>query len=82
MTLLMLTLVELPEVGDGRAGVASGMFFSAAEIGGVLGPLGIGILYDTSGGFDSSLWSLAGVALLLIAGSLALHRTMRGRIPV
>ena len=79
MTLLMLTLVELPEVGEGRAGVASGMFFSAAEIGGVLGPLGIGILYDTSGGFDSSLWSLAGVALLVIAGSLALHRTMRGR---
>ncbi len=77
MTLLMLTLVELPEVGEGRAGVASGMFFSAAEIGGVLGPLGIGILYDTSGGFDSSLWSLAGVALLVIAGSLALHRTMR-----
>lgn len=78
MTLLMLTLVELPEVGEGRAGVASGMFFSAAEIGGVLGPLGIGILYDTSGGFDSSLWSLAGVALLMIAGSVALHRTMRG----
>ena len=77
MTLLMLTLVELPEVGEGRAGVASGMFFSAAEIGGVLGPLGIGILYDTSGGFDSSLWSLAGVALLVIAGSLTLHRTMR-----
>lgn len=77
MTLLMLTLVELPDVGERRAGVASGMFFSAAEIGGVLGPLGIGVLYDASGGFDSSLWCLAGVALLIIAGSLALHRTMR-----
>ena len=77
MTLLMLALVELPQVGEGRTGVASGMFFSAAEIGGVLGPLGIGILYDASGGFDSSLLSLAGVALLMIAGSLALHRTMR-----
>ena len=77
MTLLMLTLVELPEVGERRTGVASGLFFSAAEVGGVLGPLGIGILYDTSGGFDSSLWSLAGVALLIVAGSLALHRTMR-----
>ncbi len=77
MTLLMLTLVDLPEVGERRAGLASGMFFSAAEIGGVLGPLGIGVLYDASGGFDTSLWSLAGVAFLMIAGSLALHRTMR-----
>ena len=29
MTLLMFALVERPEVGEGRAGVASGMFFSA-----------------------------------------------------
>ena len=77
MTLLMLALVELPEVGERRTGVASGMFFSAAEIGGVLGPLGMGVLYDASGGFDSSLLSLAGVALLMVVGSLALHRTVR-----
>ena len=31
MTVLILTLVELPGIGEQRAGVASGMFFSAAS---------------------------------------------------
>jgi len=69
MTVLILTLVELPGVGDRYAGIASGMFFTAAEVGGVLGPLGIGFLYDTSGEFSSALSALTVVALLLTAGS-------------
>ena len=36
----MLVLMELPEVGARHMGAAGGLFFSAAEIGGVLGPLG------------------------------------------
>ena len=39
MTILILTLMELPVVQERHAGTASGLFFSAAEIGGVLGPL-------------------------------------------
>ena len=77
MTVLVLTLVELPQVGDQRAGAATGLFFSAAEVGGVLGPLGMGALYDASGGFQSSLSALAVVAGLLIAGSLLLSRAVR-----
>ena len=74
MTVLILTLVELPGIGEARAGVASGMFFSAAEIGGVLGPLGIGVMFDLSGGFDSSLNALAVVASLLALGCVVLKR--------
>ena len=75
MTVLVLTLVELPGIGDRYAGMASGLFFSAAEIGGVLGPLGIGALYDLTGGFNVALGALTGVAILLSAGSVYLRRT-------
>lgn len=44
MTVLILILIELPVVGDRYASVASGLFFSVAEIGRVLGPLTLGFL--------------------------------------
>ena len=47
---------------------------TAAEIGGVLGPLGIGALYDASGDFNLALKALTVVALLLGLGSLYLKR--------
>ncbi|MEM7099603.1 MAG: MFS transporter [Pseudomonadota bacterium] len=80
MTVLILTLVELPGVGEHRAGVASGMFFSAAEIGGVLGPLGLGVVYDLSGGFTWSLYTLTGVSLaMLLATRYLQHLALRSR---
>ena len=80
MTILILTLVELPGIGDQRAGIASGMFFAAAEVGGVLGPLGIGALYDSTGRFGVALNSLGVVALAMIAGGVYLaHLANRGR---
>ena len=77
MTVLVLTLVEMPTVGDKRAGVASGMFFSAAEMGGMLGPLGIGLIYDATHGFDLALAFLSLVAVLLLLGTARL-RMLRG----
>ena len=77
MTVLVLTLVELPGIGESRTGIASGMFVSAAEIGGVLGPLGIGVLYDTTGNFHGALAGLSAVAVLLCAGTLYLSRVAR-----
>jgi cyanate permease len=48
------------------------MFFSAAEIGGVTGPLTIGALYDATGGFSASLTTLTAITmgLMLIAFSM------------
>ena len=74
MTVLILTLVELPGIGDRHAGTASGLFFSAAEIGGVLGPLGLGLLYDVTGGFSAGLYALTAVAVLLGLGSARLQQ--------
>ena len=78
MTVLVLTLVELPGIGEARTGTASGMFFSAAEIGGVLGPLGLGILYDSTHNFHGALAGLSVVAILLTLGTLQLAKLARG----
>jgi MFS family permease len=73
-TVLILSLVELPGIGASRAGTASGLFFSAAEVGGMLGPLGMGMLYDASGNFHGALAGLSAVAILLTIGTLRLRR--------
>ncbi|MEM9176051.1 MAG: MFS transporter [Myxococcota bacterium] len=74
MTVLILTLVERPSIGETRAGAASGLFFSAAEIGGVLGPLGLGLLYDATGTFAPGLYTLTGIAAALCLATLRLSR--------
>lgn len=74
MTVLILSLMELPGMEARHAGTASGMFFSAAEVGGVLGPLGLGLLYDLTGGFAAGLCGLTAVAVALAVGTLALSR--------
>ena len=74
MTILILTLVELPAIGERYAGVASGFFFSAAEIGGVLGPVTMGLFFDYTGGFSASLYFLTAVAVLTGIGAVRLKR--------
>lgn len=66
MTVAILLLMEAPGVPPERAGMAGGMFFTVAEIGGVLGPLSIGIVSDAAGGFAVPLWMLTGVVGLLL----------------
>ncbi len=74
MTVLVLTLVEVPGVGYKRAGTAGGLFFSAAEIGGVGGPVLLGILFHAQGRFSSSLMVLALLGVLLVASVFPLRR--------
>ena len=75
MTVLILTLLELPAVGEKYAGIASGIFFTAAEVGGVLGPISLGILYDVSGGFSAGLYLLSSISLLIAISAMALKKT-------
>ena len=63
-----------PGVGDKRAGTAGGLFFSAAEIGGVGGPVLLGILFHAQGRFSSSLMVLALLGVLLVASVFPLRR--------
>ena len=59
--------MEAPGVPPDRAGMAGGMFFTVAEIGGVLGPASIGIVSDGDGGFPAALWMMSGVVCVLLA---------------
>jgi CP family cyanate transporter-like MFS transporter len=74
MTVMMLTLVELPHIGDRHAGTAAGLFFSAAEFGGMLGPVSLGVLYDVTHGFGAGLTLYSLIALALVAGARSLRR--------
>ncbi|MEM7059708.1 MAG: MFS transporter [Pseudomonadota bacterium] len=67
MTVAILLLMEAPGVPPDRAGMAGGMFFTVAEIGGVLGPASIGVVSDSEGGFPAALWMMSGVVCVLLA---------------
>lgn len=77
-TIMILMLVEMPGIGEARAGVASGMFFSAGEVGGTLGPLLLGALHDLTGGFGAGLGLLSAIGAGLILGALRMERMARG----
>ena len=78
IAVLILVLMETRGVDARHTGAAVGLFFSAAEIGGVLGPLAIGAASDLTGGFDAGLWLLGAVSGAVI-GLLCLHRGIEQR---
>jgi len=51
MPMMLLILMDSPEVGSRYMGAAGGMFFCVAEIGGFTGPLAMGVLVDVTGSF-------------------------------
>ena len=73
MTIMILILVETPEIGERRAGTASGLYFSTAEIGGVGGPVMLGVVYDATGGFATGLTVLCCIGLALACCVLTLR---------
>ena len=77
--ILMLILMESKEVESHNMGAAGGLFFSAAEIGGVLGPLTVGLLADATGGFVVPLSALALVCLLVALLAVSLRALLHPR---
>jgi cyanate permease len=73
MTVAILLLMEARGVPQDRLGLAGGLFFTFAEVGGVLGPLTFGFVSDLSGGFGLSLamLTLVCVGLILVLARLA-----------
>jgi len=67
MPICMLVLMDEPQIGPRNMAAAGGLFFTAGEIGGVLGPVATGYLADRTGGFTSSIWTLAVVMMVLAA---------------
>lgn len=76
-SIAILVLMELPSVPQHRVGLAGGVFFAAAEIGGVLGPFTFGVLRDATGDFQAPIYSLTLVSLALAALGLLLMRQSR-----
>lgn len=74
-TLAILILMELPAIPKNRIGLAGGIYFSAAEIGGVLGPLSFGLLQNQTQNFNASIISLAVISVGLIGVGIALERS-------
>lgn len=74
MTVAIMLLMETPGVPPERMGLAGGMFFTAAEIGGVLGPVTLGMLAHWTGGFGMPLWSVTFVCVTLFGILLVLSR--------
>lgn len=68
----LLTLMEAPRVGARNMGAAGGLYFTTGEIGGVMGPLLMGVLADATGGFGSGQLLLTGIAVVLCALTVVL----------
>lgn len=73
-TIAMLALLDRPEVPPERVGMAGGLFFSAAEIGGLLGPFSFGALLDATGGFGAALLTMAVISAAMFALTLTMGR--------
>ena len=63
----MLILMDARRIGSQHIGAAGGLYFSAGELGGVLGPLLLGIVSDVTGGFRGGLLMLTGISVGLAA---------------
>ena len=66
LPLLMVTLMDMPEVGPKRMGVVGGLYFSIGEIGGFGGPFVMGLLKDVTGSY------LSGIIFIVVVTELSI----------
>lgn len=79
MPLLMLILMESPEVGSKYIGSAAGLFFCVAEIGGFSGPFLLGVVRNTTGDFLASTLLIATLSVITAFVGLFLKRKTSGQ---
>ncbi len=65
MPVCMLILMDHKRVGPKNMAAVGGLFFTSAEIGGVLGPFVTGLLADATDGFTVPVWVLSGVLFVM-----------------
>lgn len=73
--IVMLILMDTPEVGERHMGLAGGIFFCVAEIGGFAGPLIMGTLADLTGTFLAGVAFLAALSLIIFMMTFFLKST-------
>jgi len=72
MPLMLLILMDSPEIKTKYMGSAGGMFFCVAEIGGFAGPLIMGILVDITGTFLSGALFLSALCIVMFIMTFSL----------
>lgn len=77
MTVAMMLLMDSKDVPADRLGLAGGLFFSVAQLGGVLGPTLFGLVSEAAGGFGLALTLLAVLCCVLLAQVARLARLRR-----
>jgi predicted MFS family arabinose efflux permease len=82
--LVILVLMETEQVTVGNVGLAYGLWFSAVQIGGAVGPQVVGAFGDSGLGFPGALVAMA-ILLVLMVAVLCRHdrrnRRLAGRSP-
>ena len=76
----MFVLMETREIDAKVMGAAGGLFYTAAEIGGVIGPTMTGLMADATGGFLAPLMMLTAVCLVCAGLVLALNKPIKRRL--
>ncbi len=75
--IIMLALMDTRRVGSQNMRGAAGLYFGAGEVGGVLGPLLLGVVSDVTGGFLGGLLMLTGLSFALAVLAVKLKFVMR-----
>lgn len=70
----IVTLLEADDVTPANAGLANGLWFSAAQVGGVSGPLILGAVADTALGYEGALTTVAVIGTLGVAVAVVQRR--------
>jgi len=73
MPIIMLTLISM--VGGEKTGAAGGLYFTAGEVGGVLGPILLGFSADIFNGFTPGLFFLSSLCIALSFGSTIITKS-------
>jgi cyanate permease len=73
LPLFMLVLMDEPEVGSKYMGMAGGIYFCVAQIGGFAGPLIMGKIVDFSGSFTPGIILFASVSFVMGLTALTLR---------
>jgi cyanate permease len=78
-SLVIVVLMEADGVTRANMGTANGLWFSIAEIGGAAGPVTVGVISDSSAGFEGALVVLAAVLSLLVVVTVVDDRWHRAQ---
>jgi cyanate permease len=77
--ILLVILMEIPELEPRHIGSATGAYYCISEIGGFTAPLIMGFLVDATGNFQSSVAFLAASAVVIMILSLLLKTRASGK---